>query len=392
MSRRLLLVSLKYSPGLRKEFQFIGSQAGRYGFDVAYLVAPEYRGVGGDLPQQITGPRSRRTVDLAAAVCRELVTSTLLESVADFAPDTVLFYNFHPINATLIRRLKRACPRAEVALFVHDPKRELSVFRPAERCYYALAEVLEHHAIRHADHVIVASDRAKKLFERHFPEMKQLCHVARLLVPDAGSGAQAARREFITMIGHCNSSTGHEDFFSLVEYASRRRPDLKFALITPSDVSRFLEGLGGEALRRLIVINKPVITEAEINTIVGESFAVLRLDRQLVQSGVVPVAFMNGASVIARDIPGLRQHIRDGQDGILLPSEFAPDQIIDAIDRVKADFGCFSRAARDSYIAEWSAVNFPRYYQWLLKDAGAARAETDPLEPAAVAHGRNIKF
>jgi glycosyltransferase involved in cell wall biosynthesis len=363
MASRLLIVSLKYSPGLWKEFSLIGALAAANGYEVCYFVAPEYQEMG-DLPQQVFASHSKTKFDIAIQTLRAVTFSDDLDRIISLQPTKVLLYNFHPANLILIDRIRRAQPKAEIAIFVHDPLRDKAAFRIAERLYYLTAEWLEGLTVGRADRVIVASRHGRHLLNQRFGGVRAACDTVRLLVPDVGE-APVTGREFVTMLGHCNSATGHDVFFDLLENSSKSRSEFKFVLLTSSEIRKSLSALSRKAKARLLVVNRPVILDDEINHIIRRSYAVLRLDRQLAQSGVIPVSYMNGASVIVRDIPGLRQDVEHKQTGLLLPADFDSGDILTAIEEIISNFPSYSKAARRAFEARWSAKSFASYYGWL---------------------------
>jgi len=47
---------------------------------------------------------------------------------------------------------------------------------------------------------------------------------------------------------------------------------------------------------------------------------------------------MKGTLVIARDIPGLTQHVKHGFNGYIVPFDCTPDDLVKAINYVKINF------------------------------------------------------
>lgn len=115
------------------------------------------------------------------------------------------------------------------------------------------------------------------------------------------------------------------------------------------------------------MINEKIISDSQINKVVRESYAVFRLDREVTQSGVIPVAYMNGTPVIVRDIAGLRQHVKHAQNGYIIDFNCLPADIVRAMDFVKQNFIELSKNARKSYEDVWAEWNFEKYYNWLIE-------------------------
>ena len=75
---------------------------------------------------------------------------------------------------------------------------------------------------------------------------------------------------------------------------------------------------------------------------------------------------MNGSTVIARDIPGLRQHLRHKENGYLLPHDFNNEDVWEATEFVKIHHAELSSLARRDFEEIWAEDNFEKYYRWLL--------------------------
>lgn len=216
------------------------------------------------------------------------------------------------------------------------------------------------------DHLISPSEYSYQLFKKRYPKFKGENHIAPLLVPDKKNPGNKKRR-FFSIVGRAHPGTGHDLFIELVNYTAERSLNYEFVLISSSDISKYLENLSTKGRKRLKVVNKGLIKDSEINDILRESYAVFRLDREVTQSGVIPVAYMNETPVIARDIPGLRQHVKHKYNGYIIPSNCNVTELVEGMDFVRENFSQLSQGARRSYDEIWAEWNFDRYYDWLIK-------------------------
>jgi len=76
---------------------------------------------------------------------------------------------------------------------------------------------------------------------------------------------------------------------------------------------------------------------------------------------------MNETPIIARDIPGLRQHVNHKENGYIVPFDCKPEILVEAMNSVRESFPDLSKNARRSYEEVWSEKNFDKYYAWLIK-------------------------
>jgi glycosyltransferase involved in cell wall biosynthesis len=216
-----------------------------------------------------------------------------------------------------------------------------------------------------ADHIVFPSPYSRELFEKYYRRLPAVTHVAPLLVPDHPNGV-TLRRQYFCMVGRMHHATGHDTFLDLVNHAATQNLPYRFAMVCADDLSQYLSRVSPEGKKVLTVVSKPLIHDSEIDAVLRESYAVFRLAREVTQSGVVPVAYMNHTPVIARDILGLRQHVTHRQNGYLVPADCTLTHILEAMRFVEDHFTSLSENARRSYEETWSEANWDTYYGWLL--------------------------
>lgn len=363
------IISLKYAPGLKKEFILLGENLRQRGAEVSYLVAQPYRDLSdteADGMIYLTDSTSLRTVVLET-VKHLFHWSDLTHTFCSCPPLLVCCYNFHPLNIFILRYVKRAFPRCITTLYVHEPyKPDKSPYGPTKGTYIYAFELLQSISLDYADHVILPSALACELFASRYPDYSGSIHYAPILVPDKRNPRSPRERRFFTYAGGVHGATGFDTFIHLVNHSASLDANFEFLAITSSKISGYLHNLSSEGRRVLTLINKETITDHEIDEAISASFAIFRLDREITQSGVVPVTFMNGTPLIVRDLPGFTQHVEHAYNGYVVPKPCSPSDIIEGMAFVKKHFPELSRNARKSYEEIWAEHNWPRYYQWLI--------------------------
>lgn len=365
---KVYILSLKYAPGLKKEFVLLGENLRWRGAEVSYLVAQPYKylsDINADRMIYVTNSTNLRLLALE--------TVRYISDWSDFAdifhshpPDFVCCYNFHPLNVFILRYLKRKFPRCITALYVHEPyKPDKRPYGLTKGTYIYLFELLQSICLNYTDHVILPSDLACKLFASRHPDYSGDIHYAPILVPDRRTSRSPKERRFFTYAGGVHGATGFDTFIHLVNHSASLGANFEFLAITSTRISNYLRDLSSEGRRVLTLINKKTITDYEIDEAISTSFSVLRLDREITQSGVIPVSFMNGTPVIVRNLPGFTQHVNHAYNGYVVPEPCLPSDIIEGMAFVKKHFPELSRNARKSYEEVWAEHNWSRYYQWL---------------------------
>jgi len=365
-SKTAYIISLKFAPGLKKEFMVFGENIRERGINVKYLLSAEYAKLEDkcDSIEYITTADDVKGIILETF---ELICGRKFIQIFFVNPPIFLcFYNPHPLNPFIARLIKRKFPEAIIALYLHDPyKPDKKPYGRAKAVYITLVELIQALTVRYMNHIISPSEYSFQLFKSRYSRFKGKTHIVPLLIPDQREYSNK-KRKFYSITGRIHLATGLDVFIELVNYAAAEGLDYEFAIISSSNISVYLKKLSETGRKILKVVNKKIISDSEIDEIVRESYAVFRLDREVTQSGVIPVSYMNATPIIARDIPGLRQHVRHKYNGYLVPYDCTYDELTKAINFIKENFDELSENARKSYEEIWAEWNWDEYYGWLI--------------------------
>lgn len=368
MKGKMYIISLKASPGLIKEFILLGDMLKKRGYLVKYILAEDYGGMEWKRENAFyfTGSSNIKGILIDIFKFYKNKHRELSKRIRKFSPSSILFYNFHPINLMVVSLVRKLNPNIKMSLYLHEPyKLDKSYYGFKKSIYIMLIEFIQGMVVKHMDYVILPSQQAFSLFKMKYSDFKGEGFISPLCIPDCYK-KQQEKRKYFSMVGNANLATGHDAFIELVNYIGKKEFEYEFCLISSSDISRFLKKLTKEGRKKLKIINKQIIKDSEINKVIQESYAVFRLDKEVTQSGVIPVSYMNATPIIARNIAGLRQHVQHKNNGYLIPNNSTTEDFMDAMSFVKDNFSQLSKNARQSYEDMWSECNFEKYYSWLL--------------------------
>lgn len=376
--RTCYLASLKYAPGLAKEFALLGRRLAQHGWRVRYLLSSSYAWLLDDpagethylarseTPRQVVCDTARFWRSGAAQV-RRLFRQR--------APDLLLVYNPHPCNVVLLRLAAHAQPDGLRAIYLHEPHvPDASSYGRRRALYIRVVDWVQAAALRRANCVILPSAHAQSLFSARYPHFRGEAHLAPILLPDCPAQGEAERR-WVSLVGTLNHSRGTDDFLALVAHAAAAGERLRFKILTRSLVEG-LDRLPVAARATLDVVRKDQISDDEIDETLAASIALFLPHKAAAQSGVVPVALRAGTPVLARDIPGLSQHVRHGENGYLYPIAPTPAQLLAGACYIRDHLAALSQQARQDYEETFSERNWARYYGWLA-GAGSDRVWAD---------------
>jgi glycosyltransferase involved in cell wall biosynthesis len=363
-------VSLKYAPGLWKEFHLLGNKLREYGLPVKYLISKEYKwmteGSDSDVicvsssknPKQILADTLRYPVGIGRLCARAFRSAP---------PAFICIYNPHPLNFAIFRLARRFAPGGVRAVYLHEPaKPAKKAYGLKGRFFFEIVELSQKLAHAQSTDVILPSPVAVELFRKYFPDYPGATHYAPLLIPDL-SGRRTKKRRYFTMAGRFNFSKRLDAFIGAANYAAERGEDLQFQIVTASPIDEYVQQLTPKARSKMRIINPSKLSDAEISAAVAESFAVLCLHPMVTQSGVLTVAFMNSTPVIARSSPGFIQFIDHKSNGWILADNFSSPDLVEAMISVKNRFNILSANARQTYLDLFAAKNWSKSYAWLLE-------------------------
>ena len=363
-------VSLKYAPGLWKEFHLLGRNLRDHGYAVKYLISRDYAWMTqAAAPDVVFVSSSANPKEILVDVARyRFHTRRLCARAFQSAPPAFLcVYNPHPLNAAVLRLAKRFAPNGIRAVYLHEPARPgKQAYGWKGRLFFDIVEHTQKRALATATDVLLPSPVAQQLFQQRFPRHAGRRHLTPILIPDRPCRPAAPRRYF-SMVGRFNFAKRLDLFIEAANYAAERDDTLHFQIATASPIDEYLKALTPAARSHMRVVRKDRLSDDEISEHVAASFAVLCLQPMITQSGVAPVAFMNATPVIARSLPGFTQFVRHQSNGWILPDGFSARDVLEAMNNVRANVETLSANARCSYLDWFSEANWERDYAWLLE-------------------------
>lgn len=281
-------------------------------------------------------------------------------------PDVVQWANFRfALDGLLVALLARRPDAPVMVDLAHTPRPWAA--EPSSRSLYKRGPVLDPAlgaAYRSMDAVFVLGDRSRQEFLESWPGVRRV-----EAIPHGDEGIYADESQpapdacppralfFGTWLPHKNLDLLF-DAFAIVR---RRMPKAELrvagAVGKAVDYEHLLgraTGIGGIELR------PGYVPPSEVPTLFGESRTVVAPYRAANQSGVVHLAHTLDRPVVATDVGDLRDVVRDGETGLLVPPG-DPRALADAIERLlrrPAEAARMGRAGRTRLAAEssWARV------------------------------------
>ncbi len=370
----------KYAPGNWQHMESFAVRAEENGFSVRFVVSRCFCWMMETFSDSaVFVTRSDRlvaiVVDTLAFVLYRWVG--LWRSLRRARPRVVILVMWHPLNAVFALMARRAAG-SRVVVWMHEPyKTEKRLYGTKALVFY-MVEWVQSLSLPWIDDVVVHSEAALKAFRLRYPNARHSVHLTSLQFQDR-PGPQAERR-FVSFFGKAAKAKGSGLFFDLVEAAAVQNLPWVFAIATGDDVGAYVDRLSPAARERLEVIQEPNLSDAMLREVASRSIAVLCLYSSSMQSGVVPVAFMCGAPVVATDIPALQACVDEGRTGCFVPQQPAIDAVFEAVGYIEQHLVALSANCRQEFLRTYDDRNWQAAYGWLIGQPHPGTCSVHPSE------------
>jgi glycosyltransferase involved in cell wall biosynthesis len=367
MSRPLVIVSLRYVPGFWQHMESFAAGWRRQGGGVRFLMSSGYQWM------------NQRYGDVAdyTGYSQDLL-STGADSLTFFfkqwprihriwranPPGAILLESWHPLNLALVRLAKAIFPGIPVIMSVHEPYKDEKWLYGKKAIIFYIIEWFQGLTLPYVDCVVLHSSRGLRLFDQRYPWYNGQKRRIPLQFEDAGP-SDGKERHYISFLGRADPAKGIELFFNLVEDCARTNPDWLFQIVTPTDITAYIEKLSPAARERLRVVSRPQLSDAELRQGAANSLVVVALYKETMQSGVIPVALMKGNPVIATNIEGLTEWLEDRKTGVIVSAQPTVQEIQSAISYIMTHFDEMTGPCRQYYLGTFDDGNWERDYGWV---------------------------
>lgn len=375
-SPSILIVSLKYSPVHNTHCRALGEPLRALGYNIRYLLAHSYKWMVPETQLRYTSfigtSRSAREViwdTLALVSWRRQLLYALLSEIR---PSLILFESSHPANIIVVSAARSVQPETKCWMLLHEP-----YVREKLRHEYVQSMLITAHELslklimNRLDGVLLPSEEAMRQFKQRYSYFKGAVVKVPLLFEDR-SKARNCKRTYYSFIGHAVRAKGIDRFFQLIETAASAGADWQFQIVTSTDISAYLAHLSHAARSRLHIVNKPQLSDDEIDEAISKSWAVLAPYRRVTQSGVVPVAFMHGTPVISTNVGGMSEWVIHGKTGYLLSLDASFSEWENAFYFVQSNFAYLSANCRRFFLENFDARHSPEFLRPMLDSIGAS--------------------
>jgi glycosyltransferase involved in cell wall biosynthesis len=253
----------------------------------------------------------------------------------EFRPDAVLVQGAHETAAALIgRRLART--RTKVVLEVHGDWRTATRLygSPARRLLNPVADRVAEHAVRRADAVRTVSDYTTGLVRELGVEPAAIFPAFMDLEPFLGRPQPLPERPSALFVGVLELYKDIDGLAAAWRLAASRLPEARLRIVGKGTRHQVVEQLTTELPRQTEWA--PELATEEVAAALDRATVLVLPSRSEGMGRVLVEALCRGRGVVATRVGGIRDLIRDGENGILVEPR-RPEALADALVAVLSD-------------------------------------------------------
>jgi len=366
------ITSLKYAPGSAKEFILIEKMLKNEGKKTYYILASGYSKFlsNDDNVLYLTSGNSIKDLILESLASIFYFIKVFKFFLKHGSKKKLLIYNPHPLNPII--QLLVLLFGGSSSIFLHEPTKpakDRQKLPISDRVYLIIVYFFQYFSILLANSVYCMSFYGFELFNKKFKIFSDKAKLVHLVIPNKTSETFIINKKYFSFIGNATQGKGILEFFRLVKYSMSQineNSELKYCIITSSNIDTYLQDLGDNYDGILTVINKNYISDSEIENIIKKSYAIFLMHKTATQSGILPLAFREGTAVIARKISAFKQYIISDVNGILISENSSSQEWSYACYKILENKEFFSKQSHQTYVKFFSQQNLKKYYQDLI--------------------------
>jgi len=363
MSPHILIIDLRFTPGNWQHMESLYHCLKEQKIGSSFILADEFTPFLAAQSKTFPAKYAGASKGIASLIEMPVSYVKLTQSIRSLEGGThALFVNWHPLNRSCIKKLKKRFPSIQISLWLHEPyigrKEDHGIFKYSAR---KIIRIIQNAYFHYVDRFILFSTHSLSLFKTHVaPELKHryTTHQIPLLYRDLCPEPNTIKRKYITYFGNIAQIKRFDTFIGL----ARKMLDYNFRLVTSSSVPKDLY-----SIPNLEIIQKKNLSDEEIAANVSESIACFALYKSGANSGVVPVALMCGAPILASRIKVFENYGLEHQSNcVFIDNVNDANEIREAMELIKKNLDVMSKAARQSYLTTFDDHKCAEYYPWLF--------------------------
>lgn len=290
------------------------------------------------------------------------------QRIKKFAPDAVIFRYWNPFFAPMINVISRSLSNQgiKVTLLVDN-------LIPHEESF--IDSFMARRVLAHADHVFTMSKSVSQDVRRHHSQVaiRTLFHPLYEIYKSSFSKAEARQKlglgsePLLMYFGLIRPYKGLDILINALGLIKDDLPELSSLMLGEAyeDEQKYRDMIHENGLEDRVKFKNAFVSDEDLPIYFAASDVLVLPYRTATQSGIVGIAFQMDRPVIATNVGGLGEYIKEGHTGYLVPPE-NPEQLAQAISKFFS--GDDSQKMSDAVKAEKSKYSIASFCQKVIEE------------------------
>ena len=335
MKKKALIVSLKFNPGHISHLTASYKQCEELGYESTYYIVPKFKNF---------LPIESRSIYYGEAKPKDFDLALFL-----FPSEKVL---------PTIWQLRRS-HECKVIYVFHEPVVSFDEYIKAgysrfQTFFEKLKDLVGCWIVRSADAVILPSKKAYNNFKVCKRYKNEKYYYVPLMFDNENVEENSFERKYFSYIGTIATDHSFNEYMAFVLWAIRNKEldSIKFMIATRNYVDRTGDVIEAIKSGRLVVIDGKPMTNEEINKYYSQSYVIWNAYERMMQSGVLPKAFMFGTPALV-----LRKNesefVKDGEGVVAIDDNNSSEEIRNAVSEIVGNFDYYSSRSRELFFRDF---------------------------------------
>ena len=217
------------------------------------------------------------------------------------------------------------------------------------------------------DAVLLPSHKAYKNFQTCSRYKNKNYYYVPLLFDDENTSDIKTKRRYFSYIGTIASDHSYGEYVKFVLWAITHNeiPNSDFLIATKSKVERTDDIQSAISSGRLHIIDGQPMTNEEINTYYSESYLIWNAYKRMMQSGVLPKAFMFGTPALVLT-KNESEFVKDGEGVIAINDNRSFLEIKAAVIKTTSSFAQYSNRGRELFFKYFYYRTHNKLFQTII--------------------------
>lgn len=346
---KALIISLKFNPGHVSHMVASYKQCEELGYECAYYIAPEF-------------------VDFLPKDSRFIVYGNNLPKDIDFA---LFLFPSEKVLPT-IWKLRRY-HECKIIYVFHEPVISFEEFSQSGYSRFQvfleqLKDLVSCWIVRSVDAIVLPSQKAFQNFKLCKRYKNDKFYYVPLMFDNENLLAFKTERQYFSYIGTIASDHSYNEYLRFVLWAINNDElmQINFMIATKSHVERTETVQRAVSSGRLKIIDGHPLTNEEINLCYAESYMVWNAYERMMQSGVLPKAFMFGTPAIVLK-KNESEFVKDGEGVVAINNNKSFEEIKNAILKVLSSFMQYSIACNELFLKNFYYKSHNKLFKNIIK-------------------------